>query len=265
LYHSELIDVEAGAKLRAADLLPWLRKIDRLIVLAAGFNDKMGESDLKQQLADMSDMYRIVSGEAAPQDVKGESSDTAAVRESADETMRSGLSKNLRDALGRLSTEKEATAMSEQLADRLELESAHMEDSVEFSLDPPAEAEEWSEGVEDLKNATPETLYRLLGLDEPHIPGFNKYIVEDVEAGGEAKEFHMRWHQLVGTVKLLERALTSDPVLLMDDVGLGKTTQVLAMFTMLTYYRTYHKTNGRYPSGNWGEQSGRDSGLGKGN
>jgi hypothetical protein len=157
--------------------------------------------------------------------------------------------------LGRLSTEKEATAMSEQLADRLELESAHMEDSVEFSLDPPAEAEEWSEGVEDLKNATPETLYRLLGLDEPHIPGFNKYIVEDVEAGGEAKEFHMRWHQLVGTVKLLERALTSDPVLLMDDVGLGKTTQVLAMFAMLEYYRKYHELHMRYPSGNWGERN----------
>lgn len=258
--------MEAGAKLRAADLLPWLKKIDRLIVLAAGFNDKIGESDLKQQLADMSDMYRIVSGEAAPQDVKGESSDTAAVRESADETMRSGLSKNLRDALGRLSTEKEATAMSEQLAGRLELESAHMEDTVEFSLDPPAEAEEWSEGVEDLKKATPETLYGLLGLDKPHIPGFNEYIVEDLEAGGEAKEFNMRWHQLVGTVKLLERALTSDPALLMDDVGLGKTTQVLAMFAMLEYYRKYHELHRRYPPGNWGERNiwnGLD--LGKGN
>jgi hypothetical protein len=68
----ELIDVKAGANLTAADLLPWLRKIDKLIALAAGFNDKMGETDLKEQLREMSDMYRIVSGEAAPQDVKGE-------------------------------------------------------------------------------------------------------------------------------------------------------------------------------------------------
>lgn len=43
-----------------------------------------------------------------------------------------------------------------------------------------------------------------------------------------------------------------EPVLLMDDVGLGKTVQVIALFSMLAYYRTYFKLNGRYP-GLWGE------------
>ena len=69
--------------------------------------------------------------------------------------------------------------MSEQLADCLELESMHMEDSVEFSLDPPAEVGEWSQGVEHLKSAMLEKLYQLLGLKEPHIPGF-----QEVHCGG---------------------------------------------------------------------------------
>jgi hypothetical protein len=149
--------------------------------------------------------------------------------------------------------------MSEQLAERLELENAHMEDTVEFGLDPPAEGDDWTEGVEHLSLLKPEELYQRLGLDKQSIPFFRDYITEDasgelgdLETGAAStKRFTMRWHQLVGTLRLLERALTSEPVLLMDDVGLGKTTQVLAMFAMLVYYRECENSRG-YP-GRWGE------------
>ncbi|KAH8986474.1 hypothetical protein EDB92DRAFT_1760488, partial [Lactarius akahatsu] len=60
------------------------------------------------------------------------------------------------------------------------------------------------------------------------------------------------WHQLVGVVKMLERGMTSQPVLLMDDVGLGKTVQVLAFFVMLAYYWEAYAETGKY-LGIWGK------------
>lgn len=176
--------------------------------------------------------------------------------------MRPGLSKNLRDALGRMASKKEALGMSEQLAGRLELENAQMVDSMEFDIDP-APREEWSEGVEHLKDKTPAELYQLLGLDKHSIPFFKEEAVEQ-DVSGDLGELEtsatttegtsLRWHQLVGTVRALERATTSEPVLLMDGVGLGKTVQVIAIFAMLAYYREYFKANRRYP-GLWGESS----------
>lgn len=65
----------ADENLTAADLLPWLRKVDNLVTLASAFNDRMGEKTLKQQLEHVADMYKIVTGEQAPHLVKGEQSD----------------------------------------------------------------------------------------------------------------------------------------------------------------------------------------------
>jgi SNF2 family DNA or RNA helicase len=161
-----------------------------------------------------------------------------------------------------MSSKREADSMGEQLAERLELEKAEMVDEVEFELDP-APVEEWSEGVEHLKKKTPEELYQMLGLEKASIPFFKeKSVGAEQEVSGELGEvetsatttegFSLRWHQLAGLVRMLERARTSQPVLLMDDVGLGKTVQVLALFAMLAYYRVHYKTQGRYP-GLWGE------------
>jgi hypothetical protein len=65
--------VDENGTLTAEDLLPWLKKVDKLIVLAAAFNDRMGEATLKAQLENIGDMYKIVTGEVAPHLVKGES------------------------------------------------------------------------------------------------------------------------------------------------------------------------------------------------
>ena len=78
---------------------------------------------------------------------------------------------------------------------------------------------------------------------------------EGLEGSAMASEdFTLRWHQLVGVVKMLECAMCSQPVLLMDDVGLGKTVQVLAFFAMLAYYRQRYKDKNSYPEGGmWGK------------
>lgn len=167
----------------------------------------------------------------------------------------------MRDALTRMASKKEATLMSEQLAERLELEKAQMESNIEFNVDP-APLEAWSEGVEHLKGLTPGELYQLLGLERHSIPFFRQGNVREVS--GELGEMEtsatttegtsLRWHQLVGVVRILERSIKSEPVLLMDDVGLGKTVEVLALFAMLTYYREFYNKHGQYP-GLWGERN----------
>lgn len=171
-----------------------------------------------------------------------------------------GLSKNLKEALQRLATPREIKTMSEQLADRLELEQAQVENPVEFELSPETEID-WSEGVEHLRAKTPEDLYKMLGLEKHTIPFFREEI--ETEPAGEEGELEstatategleLRWHQLVGLTKMVERAMKSEPVLLMDDVGLGKTIQVLALFAMLAYYRSIYAATGKYP-GIWGKR-----------
>ena len=171
-----------------------------------------------------------------------------------------GLSKNLREALGRMVSKREAQQMSEQLWERLELENAPMVDAIEIDMDP-APLEEWSEGVEHLQGKTPAELYQLLGLEKRTIPFFKAEAVEQ-DVSGDLGELEtsatttegtpLRWYQLVRTMRALERAARSEPVLLMDGVGLGKTVQVIAIFAMLAYYREFFKVNRRYP-GHWGE------------
>jgi SNF2 family DNA or RNA helicase len=178
-----------------------------------------------------------------------------------------GLSRNLREALLRLASHKEITLMEEQLAERLEHEQAEAEteEPVEFDILPAVDVD-WSEGVEELRPKTPEELYRMLGLERHSIPFFREKISK-LDLSGEHREtesatategFALRWHQLVGLVKMTERALTSQPVLLMDDVGLGKTVQVLALFATLAYYREVYRKSEKYP-GIWGKRCFNDS------
>ena len=161
-----------------------------------------------------------------------------------------------------MALKREAVTMAEQLAERMELEKADMVDQIEFDVDDPTTSENWSEGVEHLKDKTPAQLYELLGLELHSIPFFKTRVSIEGEVSGDLGELEtsttttegtsLRWHQLVAVVKILERAITSEPVLLMDDVGLGKTVEVIALFAMLAYYRKYFKERGRYP-GKWGE------------
>ena len=166
-----------------------------------------------------------------------------------------------------MASKVEAQRMAEQLAERLELEKTESDISnisnVEFDFDP-LPAEEWSEGVEHLHGKTPGDLYRYMGLKEQTIPYFRKKIHSESESKlsnklGELETstmstegFTLKWHQLVGVFRMLERGKASEPILLMDDVGLGKTVQVLALFAMLAYYREYFEKYQEYP-GSWGK------------
>ena len=56
-----------------------------------------------------------------------------------------------------------------------------------------------------------------------------------------------RWHQLVGILKMLHLAFDGKPVLLVDEVGVGKTMQVVGVIAMLAHYRDCWEKTQDYP------------------
>ncbi|KAH9011437.1 hypothetical protein EDB83DRAFT_2234089 [Lactarius deliciosus] len=155
-----------------------------------------------------------------------------------------------------------------QLAEQTDRQRVN-EDSIELDVEPQ-DVMEWAEGVEHLKTKTVDELYDMLGFEDRRIPflvtevdvesdiGANPRTdeeEEDVSAATEVRAtqlFSLRWHQLVGVTKMVERALTSGPIMLMDDFSLGKTLQVLTFFAVMAYYRQFYSETKRYP-GIWGE------------
>jgi SNF2 family DNA or RNA helicase len=160
-----------------------------------------------------------------------------------------------------------------QLAEFLERHKAIEEDMVEIDLEPE-EFVDWEEGVEHLRSKTEVELYAMLGFNDMKIPFMNTEVDDDsdicelpyanAQGGntgekmapppGQKKPFALKWHQLVGLTKIVQSALTSQPVLLMDNVGLGKTVQVIAFFAVMAYYRKFYTETHRYP-GMWSESN----------
>ena len=69
---SELEGVNATDTLCATDLMPWLRRVDKLLVLAAAFKDTAGKNCLLEQLRVMGDMHKMLTGKADPSTIQGE-------------------------------------------------------------------------------------------------------------------------------------------------------------------------------------------------
>lgn len=121
---------------------------------------------------------------------------------------------------------------------------------------------EWSSGVEALDKLSEDELWERLGLaKQKHIPFFNVKLDPDGcltpwDNTAEAKAFFesdralpltLRHHQLVGIFRLLELGFDGQPVLLMDEVGLGKTIQVTGYLALLAYFRAYYERRNVFP------------------
>lgn len=133
-------------------------------------------------------------------------------------------------------------------------------DTSAFDRDLDLPEVDWTEGVEEYKSCTADELWDILGIPERSIPFFNpKHNSENqcdpwteegtawlrIPSNGEPLVLH--WHQLVGVVKMVENAFSGKPVLLMDGVGLGKTIQMAGFIAVLSWYRDYFATHGRFP------------------
>lgn len=107
---------------------------------------------------------------------------------------------------------------------------------------------------------TPADLWKRLGVPDCAVPFFNKKVDPDghhdpwtekgrtwLEQAGNGVPLALRWHQIVGVLKMLDNAFAGKPILLMDSVGLGKTIQVAAILAFLMFYRSYYEVQGEFP------------------
>ncbi|KAG8711489.1 hypothetical protein FRC08_015832 [Ceratobasidium sp. 394] len=92
-------------------------------------------------------------------------------------------------------------------------------------------------GMDELASLTPEELWTSLGL-----PGASQFPF--AEPGGPTKQpARPRWHQVAGVLAILKRAFTGElgqsacPTMLCDDVGLGKTLQIIGTISTIAHMR----------------------------
>ncbi|KAI9061516.1 hypothetical protein FKP32DRAFT_1543162, partial [Trametes sanguinea] len=132
---------------------------------------------------------------------------------------------------------------------------------------------EWAEGVEAYKKLTIEQMRVAFGLPTEHFPFFNKKTDptgnEDpwtdsgrkALAGANAAELKPFWHQWVGVLKIVDNMMAGKNLLLMDQVGVGKTLQAVGTITMYEWLRVNKEKRGQYPA-RFGKSAGQQSARG---
>jgi hypothetical protein len=99
-------------------------------------------------------------------------------------------------------------------------------------------------GCREYANIPREELCRLLGMVNGAVPFGEQGGPSAKEGQPEKERFVPRWHQLVANAVALEKFFTASegdiplPLMLCDDVGLGKTIEVLLMISSLSHI--YH-------------------------
>ena len=149
-----------------------------------------------------------------------------------------------------------------------------------FFLNDGLDINEWTEGTEEFHHLTTNELIKVLGIPNNHIPGFNMFeCVEGIHdpwvdhaffleaaqqwndqqktiaSGGVIpldlkqrwRTLEPRWHQFLGMYKMMLNFFDGKPTLLMDEVGLGKTMQVVGVIALLDYYRSYFAVHDKFP------------------
>jgi hypothetical protein len=118
---------------------------------------------------------------------------------------------------------------------------------------------EWEEGVEEFKSMLVDDLWNALGLgNEKQLPYFNDWIdpfmhnywehTLYMEANqGRLVPLQPKWHQLIGSLKLVSQGFKGKPLMLMDEVGVGKTLQLIGGIVILAHFRETFKQCGWLP------------------
>ncbi|KAJ7571901.1 P-loop containing nucleoside triphosphate hydrolase protein, partial [Mycena floridula] len=117
----------------------------------------------------------------------------------------------------------------------------------------------WTEGCEQWADSSTDEMYTRLGLPQKKIPLFNSLIhpkgaaMPGTAAWDVVKEkdglipLTPHWHQIIGIYKMVSLAFEGKPVLLMDEVGLGKTLQLLGFICVMIYFREFYDKWGKFP------------------
>jgi hypothetical protein len=173
-----------------------------------------------------------------------------------------GLPKALRSALEFLASEglvKQMAFATEELLHRLNADAVG--DVPELNFDDEVIDINWSEGTEKHSTTTEDEIWEALGLGSEHqLPFFNTEWDPDGLRDPWTKEgkewfahsndtvtLKPRWHQLVGVLKIVESAFLGKNMLIMDDVGIGKTLQLAASIAVLAFFRDHYQKWKRFP------------------
>jgi hypothetical protein len=174
----------------------------------------------------------------------------------------------LRNALAHLASTEQVRQLQTMLISQIDMLAPDAEIEPAPFLDfEDVDEMSWTEGVEELQHISVDDLWARLGFKNRQLPFFNArqdpfglhdpWDPEDkewFENENNTESFKPRWHQLVGIYRMVQRAFAGEPILLMDEVGLGKTLQVVGLIVVLEWYREYYEQHKVFP-GEFGEHS----------
>lgn len=194
---------------------------------------------------------------------KGESNFTFHGLAVANVPFSGGLSKITRDMVSDLPTQRDVDALLAQYGNMLEESAADIDPQVpDIPQDTDIDLGECFDDLGDLgvdkeSKMSTEALMKELGifhLAKQTFPAFNPLRhTEGKSAWDSPKDFiegapgiedlRLRWHQLAGIHALISRGLEGQGVLLADDVGIGKTAQIMGQiaFVMMTVLTQQNK------------------------
>ncbi|KAG1793303.1 P-loop containing nucleoside triphosphate hydrolase protein [Suillus plorans] len=250
IYPEFLSTTEQSKCLDAEGIRAWLKDVDGLTKILTRYGDQESLKQLSEQREILSDLLQGLGI-----DVKSGN--------------QYRLPKSLRQALSFLATQQDITLLTASIQDQLKLcdPNAMPADSIpQFDPDATHDCDfQWSEGVEEYNSMSEDDLWTILGLPEKQIPFFN--LLQDSYGNCDPWTDHgqtwlkengeplaLRWHQLVGLAKMVKNAFCEMPVLLMDEVGLGKTIQVTALIAVLSFYREFYSVHRCFPGKIAGKQ-----------
>ncbi|KAI0681776.1 hypothetical protein C8T65DRAFT_524762, partial [Cerioporus squamosus] len=109
----------------------------------------------------------------------------------------------------------------------------------------------WHDGTEMYSKYNEKEIDALLGITDGLIEGLSKKEDPDLAhdawspdgrkllASDKAVPLRLRLHQLIGLLRMLDCMFTRRPLLVMDEVGVGKTAQAIALVATYVWYRAY--------------------------
>jgi hypothetical protein len=237
----------------------WLNKSEALLSILIRYGDESSMAELNKRKEKLNDILDAMG-------LDGKGRDKMRKHPSFPNgdmirLLRSGLPKALREALELLASEKLIAELAEIVQDQLRLSSHDPElGSIPEIIFDRLPDTGWSEGVEDFKDKDSGDLWSMLGFSDESIPFFNgvhdpygnrdpwnKEEEQWFEDTNNTEPLKVRWHQQVGIAKMIQRAFEGKPVLLMDEVGLGKTLQIAGTLATLAFYREYYAVHERFP------------------
>ena len=118
---------------------------------------------------------------------------------------------------------------------------------------------EWKEGTEMYSTLNDLAVDDMLGIVDAFIEGMNRKQDPDgltdpwttegkrVLESTQAIPLRLRWHQRVGALRIQDRMFERAPLLLMDEVGVGKTAQAIATIALYARNRAHFNKTGHFP------------------